>query len=518
MTEDNSARRYLALWLPIFSADRWLHERASAPRKAEDDRPLVFVDKVKGASRLVAVDALARARDLLPGLSLADARARVPALKAVTCDVRADANFLAKLADAALAFTPSVALDEPDGLALDITGCAHLFSGEAGLVARLGTMLRSSGVSGCRIAVASTPDMARALARFGPKNPVFAHDDSEVRALPVTALECNAEDTRALRRAGLKTIGAVADRPSVLFAARFTPAFTTKLARVLGEEDRRITSRRTPPVHVVDHCCAEPVLSGDVIERIVNDLAQRMAKLLDERGEGGRVFEAIFFRTDGAVRRIRVETSLPTRDPAVVLRLYRDRLDEIADPLDAGFGFDRIRLHVLRSEPCRQAQTTLDARDEQHEQLSQLIDRLGSMFGGEHITRLRPVDTHIPERAQMRVPAGDIQTLSAWMTPQDDAPPVRPLHLFERPHPIEIAGDADEPSPARFRWRRVLHDVAHAEGPERIADEWWNPPSGFGTRDYFRVETLQGRRFWIFRAGATAAGQESQWFLHGIFP
>ena len=524
-------RRYLGLWLPFLSADRWRHDNASGGASSDtagqDVRPLVFIDKVKGASRLAAVDPCARQQGLVPGMALADARARVPTLKAVAIDRSADAAFLGQLADAALSCTPAVACDEPDGLALDITGCAHLFAketyrGERGLVDRLQQALGGLGVSICRIAVAPTPDMARALARFGRRSPVFADDDQQARALPVAALECGAEDARALGRAGLRTIGDVADRPSVLFTARFTAAFTTKLARVLGEEDCRIVPRRAAPAYVAEQRCPEPVASAEVIERIVGELARQACAQLLERGAGGRVFETAFFRTDGAVRRIRIDTSQPTRAPEVILRLYRDRLDVLADPLDPGFGFDLIRLHVVRTEPVNPCQTTLDARVEQQEQLSLLIDRLGTICGRNRVTKLRAIDTHIPERAQTVVAASAALTAIRWKMPTAGAPSTRPLHLFEPPQPIDATidskGGGGPASPQAFRWRRVQHDIAHAEGPERIADEWWRAPSGLGTRDYFRVETTEGRRFWIFRSLASSVQREPRWFLHGVFP
>ncbi|MEQ1652163.1 MAG: DNA polymerase Y family protein, partial [Hyphomicrobium sp.] len=374
------------------------------------------------------------------------------------------------------------------------------------------------GISLCCIAIASTPDMARALARFGKVSPVITRDDREVRALPVAALECSAEDTRALRRAGLKTIGAVTDRPSVLFTARFTQAFTTKLARVLGEEDRRTTPLRPPAPYAVDHACAEPVSSHDVIERIVLELVERIAVELQARGEGGRAFETTFFRSDGAVRRIRVETSRPTRDPAIVLRLYRDRLNALADPLDPGFGFDLIRLAVRRAEPSHVSQTSFYTRDETSEQLGHLIDRLGVMFGRERVTRLHPVDTHVPERTQINIPVADAKQPADWSAARIDPFPVRPLFMFEQAHPIEATEAEAHAAPQRFRWRRKVHEIARAEGPERIADEWWLEPSRFGTRDYFRVETAEGHRYWIFRAEVTAKQCASTWFLHGVFP
>ena len=74
--------------------------------------------------------------------------------------------------------------------------------------------------------------------------------------------------------------------------------------------------------------------------------------------------------------------------------------------------------------------------------------------------------------------------------------------------------------PRLFRWRRVLHRVARIEGPERIAPEWWRAPpdtthqSPVATRDYYRVEDTDGRRFWLYREDTGTGGD---WYLHGLF-
>jgi hypothetical protein len=70
------------------------------------------------------------------------------------------------------------------------------------------------------------------------------------------------------------------------------------------------------------------------------------------------------------------------------------------------------------------------------------------------------------------------------------------------------------PSPEQLK---RVHEVVRAEGPERIAPEWWRPGTDGVTRDYYRVEDAQGRRFWIFRAGLYGEGGEPGWFLHGLF-
>jgi protein ImuB len=113
----------------------------------------------------------------------------------------------------------------------------------------------------------------------------------------------------------------------------------------------------------------------------------------------------------------------------------------------------------------------------------------------------------------------------ACLTPQDDChwqdslSPVRPIRLFELPEPVEAIAEVPDGPPVRFRWRRVLHEVAHAEGPERIAMQWWRDDKGRAlTRDYFRVESRDGARVWLYREGLY--GRDSgrpRWFLHGLF-
>jgi protein ImuB len=500
--------------MPFLSSDRWQRENESGAVL-----PRVFVAKVKGVSQLTAVDARALAAGLRTGMALADARARLPRLHALAADPSADAGFIARLADLALAFTPSAALEPPNGLALDITGCSHLFAGEAMLAARLQKALCAVGVSVVKLAVAPTPDMARALARFSRTNPCFAENDTLVRALPVAALECAEDDATALRRAGLKTIAEIADRPSLLFTARFTSAFTVKLARVLGEEDKRITPLREPAAYRAEQRCAEPVASHDVIAGMLAELATSVCDQLAARSMGGRIFEGTFLRADGAVRRIRVETSSPTRDPDVILRLHRDRLETLADPLDPGFGFDLICFEAMRVEPWIENQGTFSAQDDQKDGIAQLVDRLSTMFGRERVMRLQPIDSHIPERAQAVVPAALSAPSRKWEeSTLQSRTGLRPLLIYARPHPIDVEAD-DNARPKSVRWRRVMHRIANAIGPERIAEEWWHTdPSGYGTRDYYRVESPEGRRFWIFRAATTEVGERQRWFLHGVFP
>jgi protein ImuB len=84
---------------------------------------------------------------------------------------------------------------------------------------------------------------------------------------------------------------------------------------------------------------------------------------------------------------------------------------------------------------------------------------------------------------------------------------------------VEVTALVPDGPPARFRWRQVTHEVACAEGPERIAMEWWRDAEGSPlTRDYFRVESRAGARVWLYREGLYGREiAQPRWFLHGLF-
>ncbi len=511
--------------MPFLATDRWRRQRASA---APDDVPFALVETVRNALRLAAVDRRAARLGLAPGLALADARARVPDLAVADADPAADRAFLERLAGLCDRWTPLVALapadgpapgPAPDGLVLDITGCAHLFGGEAALRDAAAARLAGLGL-GVRAAVAGTPEAARALARFGrvALTPP-GRDAAATRRLPVAALEAGTETTVALTRAGLATLGDLADRPSAALAARFGADLPRRLARVLGCEDRRIVPLRPPPACLVERHFPEPLQRADGIEAVLDGLLAEAARLLEGRGQGGRAFEAGLFHTDGRVRRLLVETGRPTRDGGAVLRLFHERIATLADPIDPGYGFDVIRLAVPVAEPLPPAAPDLDGRAAGEEAVADLVDRLATRLGPGRVLRMVARDSHHPDREAALVPAGAAAPGPGWRRAEADEPPARPLQVFDPPQPIETLAEVPDGPPLRFRWRRVLHQIARAEGPERIAPEWWRDGSEAPTRDYYRVEDSEGRRFWVFREGLYGSGDggRPRWFLHGLF-
>ncbi|AMU94886.1 nucleotidyltransferase [Sphingopyxis terrae subsp. terrae NBRC 15098] len=513
MSKSSGGRRYLALFFPWLPAERLC--RAAPP----PDAPIVFAEKQRGALRLASVDPHAAALGLGPGMPLADARAQVGDLAVVPHDPVADAAWLDRLAQGCARYTPLVALDAPDGLILDIAGAAHLFGGEAELVADVEERMDRLGMT-LRSALAGTADAARALARY---QALPAPDEAAaVRRLPVAALGLEAEATTALVRAGLKTIGDLSGRPVAAIAARFGAEAANALRRLLGDAPSPLDPRIRPPPIVVERRFAEPLGSSAHAAAVLAELAAEAAVALGERGKGGRHFRATFFRSDGLARSIAIETGQPTRDADLVMRLFAERIDSLRDPIDPGFGFDMIRLAVPRIEALGAGQLRLEGGAANTAPgaaaVDELADRLATRLGRGRVRRLRSADTHIPEQAQLALPAVEAPPPTPWTATEPGEPPLRPFHLFDPPQPIEVIAEVPDGPPQRFRWRRTLHAVRRFEGPERIAAEWWRRRDNAGlTRDYYRVEDAQGRRYWLFRHGLYDEKPDPRWYIHGVF-
>lgn len=501
-------------------------------------------------------DAAARL-GLKVGMALADARAMHPRLAVADADPPADLLLLEAVADWSDRYTPLVGLQPPDGVILDISGCAHLLGGEAALKRDLVGRLRQHGFA-VLAAIADTVGCAWAVARYGdeslPKYPrdkgvagnhgsrllrltALGRDDDRkavsnedcfivppggareaLAPLPVAALRLAPEVVTLLAQVGLKHIADLLDRPRATLAARFGTELILRLDQALGVDQESIKPRQPLPCYVAEQRFADPIaLERDVLGTIQR-LGERLKITLERHGEGARLIEAALFRVDGKVLRISVATSRPIREAALIRRLFADRLAAIGEAHDPGFGFDMIRLSVIVAEPLNPVQTGFDSSDHA-EEVSELIDRLAARVGFRCVLRAVLHDTHIPEFAALEVQADRTTDKDASPVVGPASSTLRPLTLFARPEPIEAMAEVPDGPPVRFRWRHVLHEVAAVEGPERIAMEWWRDEIGTAlTRDYFRIESREGARFWVYREGLyERETTQPRWFLHGLF-
>jgi protein ImuB len=338
-----------------------------------------------------------------------------------------------------------------------------------------------------------------------------------MQQLPIEAMELEAHKSLALRRAGLKTLGDLDKRARASMAARFGTDFPDRLDRILGRCDARITPHRLPPPVLADRVLSEPILELESVHALILDLADDLAQQLEERLQGARLFCLTLYRVDGCVRRISVQTARAGRDPAVVMRLYRERIAALSCPLEVGFGFDHLRMSAEDLQQLPPVQTTLDARSDNQLAMDGLLDRLCARLGPEAVLHVEPLGSHVPEFAWRALPVQAVRRESqSWPEQEESAPPLRPLLLFDPPERVEATALAPDSPPVMFRWRRVTRRITRAEGPERITAEWWRAPR-HRVRDYYRVEDEEGLRFWLFRAGEYGAEPPPRWYVHGLF-
>ena len=479
-------------------------------------------------------------------MSLADARARHPNLVAVEAEPREEARLLERLCDWCSRFTPLAALDGRDGLMLDISGVAHLFgadrlSGEEALIEDCRARLAAQGFT-VAAGVGGNPRAASALARFSRVK--IAPDPLSDKAfaklfhdLPLAALGLDEKTVADMARAGLRRIGDIALRPRAPIAARFGSACIARLDALKGLERASIAPRFAPPDFCAERRFASPVQTFQAIEATLCKLADDLVVLLERQAKGARRIELELHRVDGDVRRIRVGASRPLNEARPIVRLFAERLaspDE--ETIDAGYGVDLMRLACLAAEPLAPSQAELERAHEAERAraLAELLDRLSARLGARAVTRRELIEAHLPEQAEAAAPATlgearmrgenrhceEPQGVSRRLMAGNDGlkgAPARPLRLFVRPEPIEALAEVPDGPPLRFRWRRVLHDIAAIEGPERIAAPWWRR-DGAPTRDYFRAEDSQGRRFWLYREGLWGRETaQAKWFVHGVF-
>jgi len=550
-------RRILSLWFPHLSTERLLRQRLGRSWRSlplQGRPPLVVSRQENNTQRIAALDEEAARLRLKHGTGIADARAMYPSIEIVAEDMEADRRLLEGLADWCDRYTPLVALDGTDGLFLDITGCAHLFGGEEAMLDEMLARFFEQGFR-AKAGLASTPGAAWAAARYSENGAVLPEGDERpfLESLPLAALRLEAGTVTRLESVGLRRIGSVLAAPRAPLARRFGSMLLLRLDQALGEIEEVISPRLPVAPFSVERHLAEPIGLIEDIERLIFLLARSLKRDLERRGEGARLFELLLFRVDGAVSRISAGASLPLREPVPICGLFQERLAALGASLEPGYGFDLVRLSAFATAPVETLQADLggDAGRTEGEDVALFSDRVRARLGRTAMLMPLLVESHLPERAASLVPAaGKPPERKVPAAPRGDVDfspsrraPERPLRLFSRPEPIDVpVTEVPEGPPLHFRWRRAMHRVARAEGPERIGPEWWlhrvpevevemdedekrekaerqavETETARLTRDYFRVEDTDGHRYWLFREGLYGKKDVvPRWYLHGV--
>lgn len=465
------------------------------------------------------------------GQAVADAKSLEPGLRVDSATPALDKRLLQALARACGRWSPWTAPDPglpgEDGILLDITGCARLFGGEEKLASAALEAVREQGYT-AHAATAPTLGLAWGMARYVARQEttglVITDTVSEpLNALPVEALRIGTM-AEQLRRFGLKRVGDLAGLPRASLARRFGRELVSRLDQARGL-DEEVLSPLQPRTHYRARLrFPEALLLLDSIKQTVRETANTLCEQLDAHGQGLRRVELNLYRVDGKVLLLSLGTASPARDPAHITRLFSEKLDRAE--IDIGFGIDVVELRASETTALNTHQSgLLDSDEMAPDTMARLTDRLVVRLGDDQVQRAARRESHIPERAAgwrqnngsgTALAVRDNTPAPALANPESEIDPDRPLLILARPEPAQAVAEIPDGPPRSFIWRRVRHLVHRAEGPERLAPEWWRDQLAHRSRDYFRVETREGRRFWLYREGLFGLETASpEWFVHG---
>jgi len=497
-------KRFMSIWFRYLRTDRFV-------RRQPDLLSIPFVLSSPDHGRVVvtAVNVLAQQQGIDNGMAVADARAIIPSLKVFDDSPDLSIKLLTGIAEWCIRFSPVVAIDPPDGLLLDVTGCAHLWKGEKKYLEEIKKRFIHFGYD-VRIAIADTIGSAWAIARFGQNNFIIKSGEQTTALLPLppSCLRIDSVIVERLEKLGLRQISNFISMPRPSLRRRFGKELLQKLDKASGHEEETIIPVIPVEPYYERLPSLEPIVTATGIEialqRLLDALCKRLAH--EEKGIRGAIFKC--YRIDGKMEKIEIGTNRPTCNTKHLFKLFEIKIDSIEPAL----GIELFTLDALKVEelPITQEELWKNHCGLDNINLSELLDRISGKIGAGKIHRYVPDEHYWPERSFKLALSIDEPLQTTWKM---DRP--RPLQLLSKPEAIDVTAPIPDYPPMNFRYKGKLHKIRKADGPERIQQEWWLQQGQH--RDYYAVEDEEGHRYWLFRLGHYDAAKSYQWFIHGFF-
>lgn len=508
-------RRFVSIWFRHLKTDWFsLCQRVNARHSDNANKdlrkvPFVLRTPVHGRMIITATNQVAEMRGVSNGMVLADARAIVPDLEVLDDKPDVPEQLLKRLGEWCIRFSPVVAIDPPDGLILDSTGCSHLWGGDSLYTEYIKQRLNKRGYD-VRVAMADTIGVAWGVARFA-NEPLVIPPDCHTEALldlPPEGLRLEEAVVDRLHKLGLHQVRQFITIPRSSLRRRFGQQFIMRLDTALGNELE--TLHPIVPVEPYEERLPslEPIITATGVEIALNQLLETLCQKLQHDQKGLR--QAVFtcYRVDGKITETGISTSRPSHSARHLFKLFEINLQSI----DPGLG---IELFILKAPvvenhlPCQEKmwEGSAGLKDMR---LAELIDRLTVKVGPQAVSRYLPDEHYWPERSFRKASSLEENLALEWSKDK-----LRPLHLLSRPERIEVSAPIPDYPPMLFRYKGKVHNIVKADGPERIEREWWLEQGQH--RDYYRVEDEEGQRYWLFRAGHYD-DSNYQWYLHGFLP
>jgi len=473
------------------------------------DIPFVLVAPDHGKMKVTVANLQAQRDGIYKGMALADARTINHTLHYFNDEPGREIKLLTALAKWFIRFTPSIAVDNNDGLLLDVTGCAHLWGGENSYLTDMHNRLQNFGYNH-RLAMADTIGAAWAVARFGKGNCIIENGQHAAALLPLPAAALRIETviTERLQKLGLVQIKSFIQMPRTALRRRFGKELLQRLDQAMGTEEETIQSIIPSELFFERLPCMDPIATRKGIEIALERLLDALCNRFVQEEKGMRNAQLKCYRVDGKIETIAIGTNHPSCNSKHLYRLFEDKIATIEPAL----GIELFVLEAPVVEDLSAVQEKLFAGNAELNDigLAELLDRIGGKIGVQNIHRYVPDGHYWPERSFKKATDMNEKITTEWKL---DRP--RPLQLLKHPAAIEVTAPVPDYPPMNFRYKGKLHSIAKADGPERIEQEWWLQDGQH--RDYYCVEDEEGHRYWLFRLGHYDVAKSYGWFLHGFF-
>lgn len=497
-------KRFVAICFRYLQTD-WLERR----HPHWQGQPVVVKAPDHGRMLIVAANAMARAQGIEPGTVLADARALVPSLLAIDEEPGLVQRLLTRLAQWSIYYSPEVAVDMPDGLLMDATGCAHLWGGEEAYLKHIRERFFARGYQ-VQLAMADTIGAAYAFSRWGRGDTIIPPGQhiQALQQLPPESLRVDPLIYEKLKKLGLQQVRDFMNMPRTALRRRFGVSLLTRLDQAMGYAEELLQPVHLPVAYQERLPCLELIKTatgiGMAMERLLATLCQR----LEREQKGARELQFTCYRSDHVIVKAQIQTSRPGCRKEHLHKLFEEKIPSLAP----GPGIELFTMEATRVEPLAAGDISIweGACTLQSQALSELVDRLTSRMGLQAVQLYAAAEEYLPERSFARECLSEHKEDAEWQLHRP-----RPLQLLRHPEPVEVMAPVPDYPPMLFQYRGKRHKIIRADGPERIEQQWWLQRGEH--RDYYYVEDEQGCRYWLFRSGHYASGKKHQWFLHGFF-
>ena len=495
-------KRYIAIWFRHLTTDRIVRRQPELK-----EVPFVLSAQERGRMIIKAANAQAQQKGIHVNMVVADCRAIFPTLQVFDDKPEQAEKLLNALAEWCLRYTPVAAVDLPDGLILDVSGCAHLWGGERPYLKDILTKLRGFGYD-VRAAIASTIGAAWAVSRYGQNSAIIEPGNHMEALLPLPPVSLRIEPAivERLEKLGLYQIRSFINMPRKALRRRFGESLLARLDQALGQAYETLCPIQPVQPYQERLPSLEPIRTLTGIEIALKQLLERLCHRLatEEKGLRKCIFKA--YRIDGNIQQIEIGTNRPSRNVSHLFKLFELKIQTIAPAL----GIEVFVIEATIVEDICAIQDVLwMSENGNNTAIAELLDRIGGKLGVDAIHRYLPDEHFWPERSVKAASSLNEKSQTAWRTCLP-----RPIHLLPQPEIIEVTVPMPDYPPMLFRYKGLLHHVRKADGPERIEQEWWLEQGLY--RDYYCIEDEQGARYWLFRLGSYDSG-EPKWFMHGFF-